>query len=126
MKAAANPPTIPAAACRYPVLKCICPQHDWPAGNSTWCPSRSSSATTALPVSGNRVSVRQVTNRPILMIGTLPHASTATARVVLLVRNRPGLFCAQVQGAFRAERNDLPEWVAELNAVVVLARVEIL
>ena len=58
---------IGAASARYPVLKCICPQHDWAIGNSTWWPSRSSSVTTALPVSGNSVSVRQVTNRPIRM-----------------------------------------------------------
>src|SRR5580658_8241814 len=54
-------------------------------GNSTWCPSRSSSATTALPVSGNIVSVRQVTKRPIRMPRTLPdgfrrHASAAPMR----------------------------------------------
>src|SRR3954447_15297554 len=45
----------------YPLFQCICPQQVCSSGNSTSCPSRSSRRTTALPVSGNSVSLKQVT-----------------------------------------------------------------
>ena len=49
----------------YPVLTCICPQQVCSIGKTTWCPSRSSTATVALGTSGNRVSARQVANSAI-------------------------------------------------------------
>src|SRR5512132_18435 len=42
---------------------CIWPQQVWASGTSTVQPSRSSSATVALPTSGNSPSTRQVTNK---------------------------------------------------------------
>src|ERR687895_200755 len=42
---------------------CICPQQVCSSGKSTSQPSRSSSRTTARPVCGNRVSLKQVTKR---------------------------------------------------------------
>ena len=42
------------------MLKCICPQQVCSSGKATSCPSRSSSVTTARPVSGNSVSLKQV------------------------------------------------------------------
>src|SRR5680860_1409683 len=42
----------------YPVLKCSCPQHVCSSGKSTSWPSRSSSATVALPVAGKSVSLK--------------------------------------------------------------------
>src|ERR687894_2177647 len=42
---------------------CICPQKVGSSGKSTARPSRSSSRTTARPVCGNRVSLKQVTKR---------------------------------------------------------------
>ena len=42
---------------------CICPQHVCSSGNTTSCPSRSSTSTTARPVPGNSVSLKQVTKR---------------------------------------------------------------
>src|SRR4029450_9742016 len=48
---------------------CIWPQQVWDRGISTVQPSRSSSATVALPTSGNSPSTRQVTNKATRTLG---------------------------------------------------------
>src|SRR5512133_2086730 len=60
---------------------CIWPQQVWASGTSTVQPSRSSSATVALPTSGNSPSTRQVTNRATRTLDPPPVAgSSASAR----------------------------------------------
>src|SRR3954452_8082111 len=51
---------------------CICPQQVCSGRNSTSCPSRSSSSTIALPVCGNRVSLKQVMKTEILIARSRP------------------------------------------------------
>ena len=47
------------------MLTCICPQQVCPGGNTTSCPSRSSSSTVARPAAGATASTRQVRNSAI-------------------------------------------------------------
>ncbi len=53
-------------------IECICPQQVCSSGKSTVCPSRSSSETTARPVWGNNVSLKQVMNRETRIAHTAP------------------------------------------------------
>src|SRR5680860_264502 len=55
----------------YPVLKCSCPQHVCSSGKSTSWPSRSSSATVALPVAGKSVSLKHAMNSATRIVSSL-------------------------------------------------------
>src|SRR5262245_38890443 len=51
---------------------CIWPQQVWPGGNTTSCPSRSSSCTVAFAACGNMVSARQVTKSAMRTLSSPP------------------------------------------------------
>src|SRR3954452_2664228 len=59
---------------------CICPQQVWASGNTTSCPSRSSSATVAFPTAGNIASARHVTNSATRMSPPFFSRAPAAAR----------------------------------------------
>jgi hypothetical protein len=58
-----NPRANATAAGLYPEFKCICPQHVCANGKATLWPSRSNTRTTAWPVRGKKVSLKQVMKR---------------------------------------------------------------
>src|SRR5947199_236884 len=59
-KTRANRRASARASSRYPLFACSCPQHVCSRGNTTSCPSRSSTSTTAFPVCGKSVSPSQL------------------------------------------------------------------